>query len=466
MKCPKCGFENTPQSKFCCECGEKLVKPATHVCPNCGEELAEETKFCPGCGWQLNWVEVEYDHIPVPIEFAKKAPVIQQKQPMEESYAPIQEERPMKKDGPTITIVGEEDLQSNGMAPADGPVYGPIDKSMGMKKIFSIIVGGLVLTALLLIAIGCFGDIARAYTNIEGYDLSDTATSFTYIFKGYEEIDALKEVATGTYIFQLMSLILMDILFFGILITLLVSMILSVIRLIKGIKTGDKPFHGLSSLPMLFAVIYLAIIALNFFNLEQAGSEMIYISNGWGGVLMIVGIGLYILALGGDAVKEFLEKQNKTALIAKIIGVGMMAFFLVAILNAYNHPFGVMESDMGAFLSPFYYLTFFTVGGFEGMGFIIMYSYLSFFVMVLFGLAFLFSLKGKDIPVLILSFIGLILYVVSTILVINGLENEMVNALSSSFIIFIIFFALAFISAIVYTVFRRKALAQEKEQQA
>ena len=468
MKCPKCGFENTPQSKFCCECGEKLVKPATHVCPKCGEELVEQTRFCPACGWQLTWVDAEYDHIPVPIEFADKAPAIEAKEELEESYAPVPEMKQEKKDGPTITIVGEEDLQQNGMNPTNGPVYGPVDSGAGMKKIFSIVVGALVITALVLLIIGCFGDIARYYTTIKDYDLGDTATKFTYIFKGYEEIDVLKDYSPMTYMFGLISLIFMDILFIGILITALISSILSVVKLIKGLTSGGKPFHGLSCLPMLFAVVYLALIAINFFNLEQAGDEMLYASYGWGGILMIVGIGLYILALGGYGVKQFLEKQNKTRLIASIIGVGTMAFLLVAILNAYNHPFGIMEDGMGLFLSPFGYLATLSLGELSdgNIGFIIMYCYLSIFVMVLLGLGFLFSLKGKDIPVIVLSFIGLLIYVASTVVVVNALPNELVNALSSSFILFVIFFALAFVSAIVFTVFNRKARKEEKEQEA
>lgn len=59
VKCPKCGHLNSPDQKFCSNCGArssddiacpkcaKDVKRADKFCPSCGERIA---KKCPGCG--------------------------------------------------------------------------------------------------------------------------------------------------------------------------------------------------------------------------------------------------------------------------------------------------------------------------------------------------------------------------------------------------------------------------------
>ena len=38
--CPECGTENEPGTKFCNECGAKLVAPVSSTCPSCGTQNA------------------------------------------------------------------------------------------------------------------------------------------------------------------------------------------------------------------------------------------------------------------------------------------------------------------------------------------------------------------------------------------------------------------------------------------
>jgi len=52
VACPKCGTPNPAISKFCSECGTKLVI-ATKPCAKCGEPVQEGAKFCPNCGAQM-----------------------------------------------------------------------------------------------------------------------------------------------------------------------------------------------------------------------------------------------------------------------------------------------------------------------------------------------------------------------------------------------------------------------------
>jgi len=51
--CKSCGAENEPGTKFCCECGAKLVVPVSPKCPKCGAENSPGTKFCRDCGAKL-----------------------------------------------------------------------------------------------------------------------------------------------------------------------------------------------------------------------------------------------------------------------------------------------------------------------------------------------------------------------------------------------------------------------------
>src|SRR5215831_11273227 len=49
MNCGSCGFDNPEGTKFCEECGAKLVR----ACPSCGHEVRPTAKFCGECGTTL-----------------------------------------------------------------------------------------------------------------------------------------------------------------------------------------------------------------------------------------------------------------------------------------------------------------------------------------------------------------------------------------------------------------------------
>ena len=46
MLCPNCATENSPNAKFCQECGDKLAR----VCTTCGVQAKSDAKFCIDCG--------------------------------------------------------------------------------------------------------------------------------------------------------------------------------------------------------------------------------------------------------------------------------------------------------------------------------------------------------------------------------------------------------------------------------
>ena len=50
--CPNCGNFVLSTSKFCNECGTKIIKEKK--CLRCGNTLGENDKFCGQCGYQSN----------------------------------------------------------------------------------------------------------------------------------------------------------------------------------------------------------------------------------------------------------------------------------------------------------------------------------------------------------------------------------------------------------------------------
>lgn len=49
--CPRCGASLEKNSKFCPECGEKLV--TAKFCPKCGKKQSPKAKFCIDCGTKI-----------------------------------------------------------------------------------------------------------------------------------------------------------------------------------------------------------------------------------------------------------------------------------------------------------------------------------------------------------------------------------------------------------------------------
>ena len=62
MRCASCRHENTPDDKFCSECGSSLV----HKCENCGAELKLGAKFCSKCGSTVSPSESSNKPVPPP----------------------------------------------------------------------------------------------------------------------------------------------------------------------------------------------------------------------------------------------------------------------------------------------------------------------------------------------------------------------------------------------------------------
>jgi hypothetical protein len=53
MKCSKCGFENSDNSKFCINCASSLSNSTKKICPACKYENPNIAKFCQNCATDL-----------------------------------------------------------------------------------------------------------------------------------------------------------------------------------------------------------------------------------------------------------------------------------------------------------------------------------------------------------------------------------------------------------------------------
>jgi len=51
-RCPSCGTVAPAGTKFCPQCGAKMVTPQVDACPKCGAEVGG-AKFCPECGAKI-----------------------------------------------------------------------------------------------------------------------------------------------------------------------------------------------------------------------------------------------------------------------------------------------------------------------------------------------------------------------------------------------------------------------------
>ncbi|MEW6069678.1 MAG: SPFH domain-containing protein, partial [Candidatus Thermoplasmatota archaeon] len=53
VKCPKCSTDVPEGTKFCPNCGSKILAPGMMLCPKCNADIKVGSKFCAGCGAKL-----------------------------------------------------------------------------------------------------------------------------------------------------------------------------------------------------------------------------------------------------------------------------------------------------------------------------------------------------------------------------------------------------------------------------
>lgn len=53
VRCQNCGAEIPSNSRFCLECGHKILAEGMMECPDCKGRIPSSSKFCPDCGFRL-----------------------------------------------------------------------------------------------------------------------------------------------------------------------------------------------------------------------------------------------------------------------------------------------------------------------------------------------------------------------------------------------------------------------------
>lgn len=51
--CAKCQLQLPPDTKFCPNCGTRLIQDTQKICPNCGSKVLSSANFCSNCGTKL-----------------------------------------------------------------------------------------------------------------------------------------------------------------------------------------------------------------------------------------------------------------------------------------------------------------------------------------------------------------------------------------------------------------------------
>lgn len=428
MKCPKCGFDNNPNNKFCSKCGEQIIKESLYSCPRCGSDVNEEDAFCPSCGWELKWVDADYKHIPVPKAAKNDKKIIAKS---------VSEEKPV-------------------------------------SKVFSYLSLGLMLLATLFLLIGSFGDIAETVVSGSKTSLS---TKFTYIFdEGYKAIEPFKDIVKFSYGYNTFLLVLLDVLFIFSIISTVASITLLILKLVKKDFMSDKLLVSLTSIPIVSYAFYLVLIAYRFFmEITSSGSSIVItgsITFGWGTSLIIAGIIIYLVGLLCNIGKGVInDKPNALSIVSLSLGFSSIIFIFIAMLNMHLHTFGISSSTSSSTTEQ--YISFTNIltqidtlnyarhkqyldtpsGYNEALIYAVLVPISTVFILSTFYLL----ITKKKLPALISLVVSFAIYLIGAMLVLSKKKDLGFNTTSYSFVLFNIFLCIGFVSILLSWIFEMMA---------
>ena len=155
-KCLKCGAEYSDDVVFCKACGEKLT--STNVCQRCGHPVEINDVYCGKCGYKI---EKEYRCEKCGALMGENA-----------KFCP---ECGNKVEKPVVSIAPSTKKPKKGNL---------TDETFGdsiWHKVLYYVAGSVGIAVLLLLLIGCFGDILKFQETIKYGGSADTLTSSTSI---------------------------------------------------------------------------------------------------------------------------------------------------------------------------------------------------------------------------------------------------------------------------------------------
>ena len=307
--CPSCGKECQDNDAFCAKCGTKLETEIK--CSNCGKVLVADDNFCPACG-----TKVENTTVDVKVEEPKKA-------------------------DPETSVKLQEIA----------------------RKILFFAFGGALLFLLVLMFVGCFGDIyhTEIVSNTSSYGSSSGSSYRISYFFG----DAIKRINaefennndSSFMMFSILALVFEYVAWLSAIAAVVTGIVLGIIALVKGKKRNYELNTKMYLLSLLGTIPYLFIFAIkNYKDINSTAMYERYISStgtiseftevyhatttyGWGTMMILICTVFGVLFLAGYGILKtiFVEKRCPKHIV-KVSVVGGLALVLFISLVASTGP--------------------------------------------------------------------------------------------------------------------------------
>ena len=280
-RCPKCGTEFNDSDRFCSKCGIKLE--TENVCQKCGSPVSVDDVFCKHCGHKI---EKEFKCGSCGEVIAENAKYCSR--------------CGAKIENPIIAIAKRKGANKDGVVQANNSLAG---------RIVSFALGGVLLTLLILMLVGCFGDIAviKSSETVIGRALEGYNVSIKYFFgDAVKQInEARKSMRYPEYPDFLTAMLVIEYIFWiAAIITFITGIVIISIKLCKAVKAKEefavkKYFISfiMAGLPYLL-LMYIQyafradVISSNLFSsdssLSASRSSNIEITYGWGTQMILV----------------------------------------------------------------------------------------------------------------------------------------------------------------------------------
>ena len=286
MKCPKCGFENSDDSLFCEECGEKF-DVQKFACPGCGAEVRKGAKHCGKCGHNLAWVDVDYNDIPIPMKDSQVS-------------KPVTKNEVTTKSAPKTKV-----------------------------DIFKIIRLSVLCLGVFFIFIGLFG----AFVSTTGSHGS-TAESKDFYPIPYLFGDVFKEIKTykdaGANQFYTTYLLIAVSTLISYLVMLIGTPIFAGLSIYQEAKNFTKPdFKNKKIIGIIaFALPFFFFTLITFVTTSKQRGITIATSLGWGSVLNIIGLFFVALSYVLSLIDVSNCKKNVKLFVAQILSSVALVYVL------------------------------------------------------------------------------------------------------------------------------------------
>lgn len=319
-KCLKCGKEYPDSDSFCPVCGERLS--SVNVCQKCGNPVEVNDVFCRHCGYKI---EKEY-----------KCQACGLKIPAGSKFCP---ECGAKVENPEVTIAmaeskNQQAFSSSNVAPST-------------QKTLFILFNVLLLVLMVVMLVGCFGDIFVSRVNSSG-SVSTSKESISYFFG-----DAIKEIknASSSYkyqeftIYSVIMLILEYVCWLGAITMVVIGLVIGIKNFYKGYMSNNYSFKHKNyvyaitgALPYLFifSAFNSAYLSATYsYDESSRATSTLEAGLGWGPMMILIAaiIGVCLLALH-KVVVAFVEKKNIVR--ESIIAVAKITLFIVFVLSLGN----------------------------------------------------------------------------------------------------------------------------------